>query len=200
VDHPVFTAPDTWTGGFYELAIELGPRSDERLDLAVQAIWRFPGLCGPYPSADVEPNEKTLVAAGIAALKEHHHLLGLAALPGGSTAPCGVVAVREDGGTDWLAFYLPLGGLDQAYPVGGYPFDDDTDHRQWRKPLEGWLAELGRVVFDAVPFRLGLIGFEVSGTRCAAALSATGIPAERWIGHLWPQAGGLQHHATTRWR
>lgn len=195
---PIFTGPDTWLGGFYELAIELGLRCNERLDRAVQAVWRFPGLQGPFPSRDLEPSEQTLVTANSANLELHGHLRGVATLPSGKAA-CGTVAVREDDGPDWLDFYFPMGGLSSAYPVGGYPFDS-VDHREWREPLEAWLAELGRFVFNAVPFRLGLIGFEASGMEYADDLAASGIPIERWGGYLWPQNGVMGYHATNRWR
>jgi hypothetical protein len=36
----LFTADDAWSGGFYELALELGPRSDDRLRAALVALWR----------------------------------------------------------------------------------------------------------------------------------------------------------------
>jgi hypothetical protein len=43
-----FTKPETRSGGYYELAIELGNRSDERLLTAMQAMWQHPSLNGCY--------------------------------------------------------------------------------------------------------------------------------------------------------
>jgi hypothetical protein len=42
-----FTAPDAWTGGFYELVLRLGPRSDARLLDALRAIWAHPDFDVP---------------------------------------------------------------------------------------------------------------------------------------------------------
>jgi hypothetical protein len=50
-----FTETETWLGGYYELAIELGSRSDERLLAALAAVWADPDLDGAYLSRDVEP-------------------------------------------------------------------------------------------------------------------------------------------------
>ena len=38
VDPTAFTDPENWTGGWYELALELGQRCDERLDHALR-VW-----------------------------------------------------------------------------------------------------------------------------------------------------------------
>jgi hypothetical protein len=41
-----------------------------------------------------------------------------------------------------------------------------------RRPLDDWLAELGRHVYEDVRFRLGLVGMEVSGEICAGQLAS----------------------------
>ncbi|MHC4624889.1 MAG: hypothetical protein ACYS4W_13410, partial [Planctomycetota bacterium] len=72
-----FTDNETWKGAFYELAIELGPRSDERLQSALRAIWQTPCLTGCYTDRNREPQEQDRVEANIANLKTHGHLLGI---------------------------------------------------------------------------------------------------------------------------
>ena len=158
-----FTSEDVWTGGGYELALELGPRSDERLQAALQAIWEEPFLQGCYLRLDVEPEQQSRLAPSLEALESSGPLRGLATLPNGKRVACATCAVREEEGSDWLDLFLPLGSLGSAYAVGAFPFDDSSRSREWREPLDGWLTSLGQRVFARVPYALGLIGFEVSG-------------------------------------
>ena len=45
---PLFGREDVWNGSFYELAIELGTRSDTRLAAASTTLWHCEALDGPY--------------------------------------------------------------------------------------------------------------------------------------------------------
>jgi hypothetical protein len=110
---------------------------------------------------------------------------------------CGVVAVREDSGIDWLDFYLPLGALGRADPrVGAYPYPFEGEsalaHLAWRRPIDDWLADIGRQVYAHVDYSLGLIGHEVSGVSYGADL-AEGPPEQRRIGYLIPTNGELRY-------
>lgn len=50
-------------------------------------------------------------------------------------------------------------------------------------------------MYEAVPFRLALIGFEVSGDFYAEAIAARGEPYDRsWMGFLWPKDGVLRYY------
>jgi hypothetical protein len=40
----LFTAESAWVGGFYELAMEIGPRSEKMLRSVFAALWRDPDL------------------------------------------------------------------------------------------------------------------------------------------------------------
>ena len=192
-----FSEPDTWLGGYYELAIELGHRSDERLLAALTAVWSESALDGVYLSRDSEPNTQHKHPL-TTELLEVTHLQGLARLPNGITIACGTCLIRLDSGDDWLDLYLPMGALATAYPVGGYPFDSDTaTNHVWRNLLDQWLAEIGRRVYDHVTFRLGLVGFEVAAEVCAHEIAQNGIPAEHYPGLLWPTSGKLSYHPST---
>ena len=57
----IFKGKNTWLGSFYELALELGSRSDERLAVALHSVWSFPDVEGCYLRPDVEPNEQPRV-------------------------------------------------------------------------------------------------------------------------------------------
>jgi hypothetical protein len=192
-----FTEADTWSGGYYELAIELGRRSDERLLATLVAVWSDPDLDGVYLSRDTELGLQQRLAV-TADLLQVGHLQGLARLPNGVTIACGTFIVREDGGPDWLGLYLPLGALGTAYPVGGYPFEPDVaNSHQWRDVIDAWLAGIGSRTYEQAPYRLGLIGFEVSGEIYADDVWANGVPASHYPGLLWPTSGAINYYPST---
>ncbi len=106
-----FTKDDIWYGGFYELAIEVGSNSDEQISAVLQAIWTHPALEGCYLDRSKEPHEQQRVTSAQAPLESGMHLQGLALLPNGHRIACGTCLIREDDGSDWVDFYLPMGAL-----------------------------------------------------------------------------------------
>jgi hypothetical protein len=194
----LFTGCDAWTGGFYELALEVGPRSDDRLLATLLALWEHPDLIGCYLDRTREPSEQPRVSPD--RWEEGSHLLGVASLPNGSRVTCGNCVIREmDDGPDWLVFYLPVGSLGTAYPVRAFPFGSEADWPgPWRHEVEDWLAAVGQRVARSASFRLGLIGHEVSGEAYAADIIARGIPAERYFGYLWPSGESKMYYRRTK--
>ncbi|HEX7590542.1 MAG TPA: hypothetical protein VF375_01185 [Candidatus Limnocylindrales bacterium] len=67
----------------------------------------------------------------------------------------------------------------------------------WRRPIDSWLAEIGFRVFADVPYRLGLIGHEVSGDEYAEEL-ADAAARRRDIGYLIPSNGSVTYEAGDR--
>jgi hypothetical protein len=149
----VFTDNETWTGGFYELALEYPSGTDAHLVRALTELWQSTDIVGCYLKRDIEPEDQPRLDFE-ASMLSHSHLQGVATLPGGSPVACGTCCVRDDSGSDWLVFYLPMSALGNALPVGGFPFDGGN-HETWRRPLDTWLADLGRNLFGLVPYRLG---------------------------------------------
>jgi hypothetical protein len=140
------------------------------------------------------------VSLSLRSLEELGHLRGVVQLPGDRKIVCGAVAVREDDGPDWLDFYLPLGALGRTDPrVRGFPFGDDYGKTTfpWRRPIDGWLADIGSRVYAEVLYRLGLIGCEVSGEVYADQLAA-GVPDKHDIGYLYPLNGELAYREPNR--
>jgi hypothetical protein len=162
---------ENWTGGFYELSLDLGATDDVRLDRAVRSLWRAAGVreCrAGSGSVHVEPT------AG--ALAEYGHLRGTLSLPTGDRVVCGVFSSRYDG-ADNLELYLPLGALVRVdRRMGGYPFDERSgaDSLTWRAPLDRWLADVAVIVHAEVPFQRALIGFEVDEEADVAAVLVPG--------------------------
>jgi hypothetical protein len=194
----IFTLPEAWVGGFYELALETGERSDERLYAALRAVWAHPDLEGCYLRRDIEPHQQKKVDPSIQHIHSGFHLQGVATLPNNYRIACGTVPVREDEGVDWLEFYLPMGSLGSAYDLGGYPFGSFS-YEEGRKPVEDWLSKMGQFVYQIAKFELGLVGFDVSGETYSSEINASGIPEERITGHLWPEGDNLVYYPTNKW-
>ncbi|MFG2058921.1 hypothetical protein ACGFI9_33355 [Micromonospora sp. NPDC048930] len=191
-----FTLADNWYGGFYELALELGDTSDARLETALDVLWSAAGVEGCYGSHRIPLSDQQAVPCTLASLERSSHLYGVVRLPNGAPMVCGVVAVREDNGPDWLDFYLPLGALGRAEPRSNEHMVGDPGSSSvslaWRRPIDDWLADLGARVYTAVDFRLGLIGNEVSGQTDAATIAAN-PPTHRRIGYLIPSDGQVRY-------
>jgi hypothetical protein len=184
----LFTADKAWYGGFYELAIELGPRSDDRLRAALEALWSHPDIDGCYLDRGCEPADQPRRQPDC--LESGLHLLGVAQLANGSRLACGSCVIREvEDDSDWLDFYLPMGSLWTAY--GGFPFSAGADWPEdpWLFEVDDWLAKVGLWIARSASFRLGLIGIEVCGEVYAADITVQGIPAERFVGTCGRWAG-----------
>jgi len=111
-------------------------------------------------------------------------LRNFANLPNSARAACGTSVCRlqdENGHCARFLGVLPTdGALGRTYPLGGYPFADADQAATWRVPLDEWLVELGRYLYERVPFRLALLGFEVDFRNVSADfVQRNGIPAER---------------------
>jgi hypothetical protein len=191
------TDPENWTGGFYELGIELADDSDEHLQRVLTALWHAAGVEGCYRRLPEASDQFEDVPCTVAALGRYGHLRATVVLPTGQRVVCGAVAIRGGGGTDWLDFYVPTEALSRAERrVGAFPFgaDGGASSLAWREPIDDWLAGIAAAVFRTDPFRLALIGHEVSGDVDAESLGGQ-VPDRRFIGYLVPGRGGLEYTA-----
>jgi hypothetical protein len=194
------TDPENWHGGFYELAIELADESDEYLQRMLTALWHTAEIDGCYQRRAGTRDQFKDAPCTVAALDQHGHLHATVLLPTGQRVVCGAVAIRGGGGTDWLDFYLPMEALGRAdQRVGAFPFVPDGDHSalDWRRPIDEWLAGIATTIFQAEPFRLALIGHEVSGDTDADKLDGR-VPEQRFIGYLLPHGSQLDYMAANR--
>ena len=196
----VFTNPDNWAGGFYELALEFSPSSAVTLDQALQTLWHQETLVGCYAEHNNVPSHQRCVLPSLQAIEELGHLFGLATLPNGATVPCGCYIVREDDASDWLNFYIPMGVLSVVYNVQGFPFSSEHSTSQsdeWRIQVDSWLLALSQSIYAHNHFALGLIGFEVSGTAYSHTIETMGVPPHRWMGYVQPIDSFLLWHSPT---
>ncbi len=190
---PLFTASDVWSGGYFELEIMLGPRSDDRLQRAMQALWNHGSLDGCYQRNDLEPAEQSRVAwaeaaASVSASEFEHPYYGVATAPNGRSIACASFAIRfesdaESDAQDLLSLGVPMGSLGEAYPVGAYPFADQVN-LGWRSEVEEWLRVIAVAVFESVPFPFASIGHEVDEFAHWREIVSGGVTDERWNGYL----------------
>lgn len=186
------TDPENWHGGFYELTIELADESDEHLQRILTALWHTAKVEGCFQRRAGTRDRFEDAPCTVAALEQHGHLHATVHLPTGQRIVCGAVAMRGADGTDWLDFYLPMGALSRAdQRVGAFPYvaDGAPSALEWRGPIDNWLAGIAAKIFQDNPFRLALIGNEVSGETDAADLDGQ-IPEQRFISYLLPRDDG----------
>jgi len=199
-----FTPQRVWWGGWYEIEIELGAPSDERLARALENIWSHSSLEGSYLHSWQEPHTQTMVNPREYA-EEGRHLYGIARLPNGERVCCGTYVIRledddDTSASDLLEFYVPFASLNSAYQLRVYPLSDVRQAQAWGEELNGWLVELGSFVYSRVKFELALIGFEVDFTTTTAEkIRESGIPIDRCNGYLWPASGHLEWYPPTKW-
>lgn len=161
--------------------MELGPPNDLRLQAAFVAVWTNPDLEGIFLQRNQDPEDQRRFS--LSQVEPLQIARGVARLPGGLLVPCYTDVVRGEGGSDWLNLSLPTGALRRA--CSGAAFD--TSER-W---LEDWLVDIGRRVYDRVPFELGLIGWMVGGQSSAAEIREAGIPDKRYMAYLRPEAASV---------
>jgi hypothetical protein len=190
-----FTVADAWTGGHYELAIELGAHSADRVARALRRLWRHPSLEGCYLQSN-----KPVKAQPRVNPDDHleEKLYGIATLETRARVPCGSFLCSFEDASDWLELYLPLGALAKMYPVGGYPFDERSNSLAWRREVDNWLRGIAEYVFREIPFQLAVVGFEIEvGTDSYKSVDKQSTPEQRSEGLLLPTDEGLQWHPPT---
>jgi hypothetical protein len=188
----LFTRPDAWAGGSFELLIQLEEVDASAVRAALTAIWAHPTLEGCWLNIDTEPADQLRVSPG----DESQCLHGIATLPNRTRVACDSLVVRDDR-ADWIYFGVPMGSLGHAYPVGAYPFEDGLP-TDWRLPVSEWLRAIGEHTFATVKFRLGLIGWLLAGDVDAEEFAAHGLPEERWAGYLVPTDGRLKWYPSNQ--
>ena len=192
---PLFTAPDAWSGGSYEVALEYGPLAPEAIRAVVARIWAHPALEGCWLSHDVEPDRQPRVDPSDSKVEPDGWLRGVATFPNGERAPCGTYVVHDESGA-WVYFGVPLGSLGRGYPVGAFPFDDGSS-LGWREEVDRWLLGVAEHVFAERPFALALVGWTDDPETSAAEVARAGVPERRWTGIAVPTPEGLAWHPPT---
>lgn len=182
----------------YELALELGARDDTRLEAALRSMWKVAGIEGCFAAHEPVP-------VSLSSLLQFGTLRGSLVLPNGKPLVCFVTVDRlgdaeeaadRSYSPDWLSLCLPLDALAKIDArVGHYPhgFKGDQHPSVWTRPLDDWLAGIGIQIYAMAKFRLGLVGYDAVMEDGSDTMT-NGIPRERRLGYLWPDAGGVSYY------
>lgn len=173
----------TWSGTYYELAMEVSAApDDERLRAAVERLWSAPGVTGGAAMPPVERGEMA-------------HAYGSLAIPTLGSVPCVSWIVREQrDGSDWLDLCLSTGWL--ARFGLSWPLVSETP-RTLLDALERALLDVAVYVYSGAPFLFAAIGEEVSGMWSSATLTAGELATG---GFLLPQPLAARLGAESRAR
>jgi hypothetical protein len=152
-----------WSGGFYQLGIELTHSHDDvRLRAALEAIWSCSSLVGPWLEREsigtptVRPDLPQLPIDPDYGMSR---LYGVLSVTGGSSLGCLVSTTRVQDGPDWIYVSIPMGMLEAAFRVQ-YPLSIASN--RWLPQVQRALVVIAYTVFAVVPFDLGIVGFEIS--------------------------------------
>ncbi len=157
---------ENWHGTHYELCFELGPTGDDALAIrALRGLWHFPQLRGPWAErsgfgSEVDEGVLTLAPAS---------LYGCLRVDGETELGCNSYLIRVEGESDWLDLSIPVGMLELRFSVSD-PLEINTN--PWLGTLDSLLASIASHLFEKAPFRLAILGEEVSGIRSADELTA----------------------------
>jgi hypothetical protein len=190
----LFTNDHTWSGGFYEIVFRLDESEDPQQ--ALSSLWSHPQLEGCYSDRNREPGQQEKVSP--VGSGDQHHWYGLATLPSQEQCAAGSLWTHFENTGTWLTFYIPLGSLGKAYPIGAFPFSGPSTHspKSWMLDVNDWLKGIAEGIFPRLQFSLALIGFEVEYLQVLEQLRS-GIPAERWEGILVVEEGQLTWYPPT---
>ena len=165
MEHATFIKAENWHGSYYELCIELGASGhDHRLLAALQRLWSFPTLGGPWREHDefgADPYEVTI--AGVS-----DRFYGTLAIPDADTVGCLTCVVREPDGSVWLDLCIPTGMLELVYDVQ-YPLYFESN--PWIPPLNSLFVDIANHFHAEIGFRLAIIGEESSGLTDADSIT-----------------------------
>lgn len=196
-----FADNENWHGFYYELAIDLGLRSDvnsdERVASALAAMWADPRLDGCYLDGGSSRSNQQRTAPVITDTIDPSPLYGVAQLPTGGQVVCVTHIIREletEGSVahDWLDLCLTTGALGRIDPRVN---DDESPAPELLEPIDSWFVEVAQRVFDSVRFRYALIGVEVSGSPFGDEVDP---PTERSMGYIKVSDDGLRFYPANR--
>lgn len=174
--HP-FQNEQTWTGGSFEILFSLGEKNEIHL---LEKLWFEMGFDGPYIDNKVIPTKQEKLNSLVNI--ESGNLYGTALIEN-KTVACSTTTIKDEDGV-WIYFGFPLGGLNEIYDVGAYPFEDGKNP-VWTEQLAQYLREMAEKLFRDVPFDGAIIGW-LTAVEVDEILDAirSAVPEERWFWYL----------------
>jgi hypothetical protein len=186
VDRITYCSREIWRGSHLELGLEYHSTATDQLLLrATQALWRYPGLSGPWPSREDFGNS-IQITSDMLPRDSMLWLYGLLELPEGRKAACSSFLLRPNDGSSSLTLCLPAGMLERLFTVAYNPMSVKTN--PWLREIETLLVDIADWVYGTAPFQLGVLGEEaatvaVDAEQLTSDALATGgfiMPDELW--------------------
>lgn len=142
-----------WEGGNYELNMSFDALRDKQWQRVLQTIWAHPRLYGPLdaryvPGADV--NTTLITTPQPTATQTQHGQIAI----GSEVAGCDVLATRSL--FECVSVLVPLGMFADIILNGG----NVRQVNPQLAALDEVFYEIALSVYDAVPFRLAVVGWE----------------------------------------
>ena len=147
--------PQNWHGMQYGLAIEYLPKGDdEHLQLALQTLWRAPGLSGPW--LDKEDYGEPPVQPKIS----DPRLYGILELPDNSTLGCQSYFYNSEHDIgDWLILSIPTAMFLQVVPY----YERGNEYHPWLRRVDTKLVDIAEIVHSRAPFHFAEVSMELFG-------------------------------------
>jgi hypothetical protein len=141
-------------GGFYELAIQVCPSANnEPAKQYTNYIWSLENVVGPF---DVNNNPITIDIQNI----QHNGILSL----GSYNIPFLTYNIREDEpvetGFNWFDICFFTAAIEKVF---GAEYETWTEKPKVPVELEKFFVSVVKKLYEIYPFKLAILGFEVSG-------------------------------------
>lgn len=160
MDYTEYTEPETWSGGYYELSIEIP--FDEKGAGLNQALYALKNL-DIFNGFWERPQDYQSESLALPLILEKDcviGLYGLVMLSDGNTLPCLISIIRSEGQSNWLDISIPQSAMAQVYP---YEYPPTAEHNPWLLYVNNMFIEIAESVYRHSPFLLALVGEEISG-------------------------------------
>ena len=150
----LFLDKELKAGGFYELAIQVCPSTDNKpIKLYTDFIWTLNNIEGPF---DLDYN---LMSVDIANIR-HNGILHLNSF----AIPFMTYNIREDEpidtGFNWFDICLYTAAIEKVF---GAEYQTWTENPKVPKELKNFFFKVIKELYKIYPFQLAILDFEVSG-------------------------------------
>lgn len=159
-----FVDPENWRGGpTYQLAMAWPAGDDRQLLSAIDALWKAPGIAGPWEIPSQYPEISPIVTAldREGGLKDY----GLLILADQTEVGCIVFTTLKEkpygtGTLDWLFVAIYRGMQQKAFD---FVYSDRLrNDNPWLMMIDGQYLSLAERIYTAAPFAFAIVDFEGS--------------------------------------
>jgi hypothetical protein len=165
-------ADTLFLGPEFDLSLQLGPvGNDARVSAAVEAVWTYLAVAGPWPVSSRIGKTKPLYPDPSGRILQRSRF-GLLTVDASEPALPFVLRLIRDR-SDWLTLGIPITALRSLYPL-----DESwiVAKQPWLGPLSQILAGVADHVHRRESILMGVVGEEASGCWRSPTLESGGDP------------------------